>query len=189
METVYRQGAGGYTSHKREFMPSNSLESKAAVQKDTTSIPILESVSLNTSPEKDTKSEVPHTSSVQEKKETVQNPNELPHRQHQPQYRPPPEIQATKVGSVIWLCLIVAQEQEASNEPPSSSTDDVLKRLLGLIETQSHTIEMQAQKIQWLEEQHSEVLKSLRSVEGKLENLEGSKGTQGVDDDGAYIEI
>lgn len=187
METVYRQGAAGYTSHKREFMPSNSSKPKAAVQKDTTSIPISESVSLNTSSEKDTKTEVPQTSLVLERKETLQNPTELPQPQHQPQSQSPPEIEAVKVESVMWLND--AQEPETSKKPPSSSTDDVLKRLLSLIETQSHTIEMQAQKIQWLEEQHSEVLRSLRSVEGKLEDLAGSKMTQGVDDDGAYIEI
>jgi hypothetical protein len=68
-------------------------------------------------------------------------------------------------------------------------TDDVLQRLLSLIEAQSQTLEAQARKIIWLEEQHSEMLKSLKSMEGKLEDLAVSKLAQGVDDDGAFIEI
>ena len=154
------------------------------MQKDTASISTPESTNANPSSENITKIDVAQISSALERTETVPKPTELPEPHHQPQSQPPREVQAVKVESVMYLTD--AQETETTS---SSSSDDVLKRLLSLIETQSHTIEMQAQKIQWLEEQHSQVLRSLRSMEGKLEDLAGSKMTHGVDDDGAYIEI
>jgi hypothetical protein len=58
-----------------------------------------------------------------------------------------------------------------------------------LIETQSHTLESQAQKILWLEEQHSEIRKALNRIEGKLADFADSKVIKGIDDDGAYIEV
>ena len=61
------------------------------------------------------------------------------------------------------------------------------------METQSETIERQAKRIQWLEDQHAQYLKAFSVLETKLDNLSLSKPTEGKeeleDDDGQYLEV
>ena len=74
-----------------------------------------------------------------------------------------------------------------------SSTDTALQRLLDVVEKQSETIEKQAKRIQWLEDQHSHYLKTFSVLETKLEALSLSKLSQAneelEDDDGKYVEV
>jgi len=61
------------------------------------------------------------------------------------------------------------------------------------VERQSETIENQAKKIKWLEEQHVQYVKALAVLETKLNNLSFSNAFEGKeeleDDDGRYVEV
>ena len=78
-----------------------------------------------------------------------------------------------------------------STVPPS--TDTALQHLLNVVEKQSETIEKQAKRIQWLEEQHSQYLKAFSVLETKLETLSLSKPSRAKeeleDDDGKCVEV
>ena len=105
METVYRQGTSGYTSRKREFLPSDLSKPKAAVQKEAPSNQFPES-GRNSFPEPETKGEVRPALSAMENKQTFQKVDlSLPQLQPQPQPQPITEMQPAKVGSVT--CKIV----------------------------------------------------------------------------------
>ena len=71
--------------------------------------------------------------------------------------------------------------------------DEVLQRLLAVVERQSETIENQAKKIQWLEEQHAQYVKALAVLETKFNNLSFSQALEGKqeleDEDGQYVEV
>ena len=71
--------------------------------------------------------------------------------------------------------------------------DKVLQRLLAVVEGQSETIENQAKKIQWLEEQHAQYVKALAVLETKLNNLSFSQALERKreleDEDGQYVEV
>jgi hypothetical protein len=71
--------------------------------------------------------------------------------------------------------------------------DKVLQRLLAVVERQSETIENQAKKIQWLEEQHAQYVKALAVLETKLNNFSFSQALERKreleDEDGQYVEV
>ena len=83
--------------------------------------------------------------------------------------------------------------QASDHSLAPSSADKVLQRVLAVVERQSETIENQAKKIQWLEEQHAQYVKALGVLETKLNNLYFSKAFEGKeelkDDDGQYVEV
>jgi len=60
------------------------------------------------------------------------------------------------------------------------------------VERQSETIENQAKRIQWLEDQHAQYLKAFSVLETKLEILAVSKPNEGKgleNDDGQYVDV
>ena len=61
------------------------------------------------------------------------------------------------------------------------------------MERQSETIDNQAKKIQWLEEQHALYVKALGVLETKLNSLSFSRASERKeeleDDDGQYVEV
>jgi hypothetical protein len=75
----------------------------------------------------------------------------------------------------------------------ASSTDIALQRILNVVEKHSETIENQAKRIQWLEDQHSHYLKTISDLETKLNALSLSKPFQAheelEDDEGKYVEV
>lgn len=72
-------------------------------------------------------------------------------------------------------------------------TDEVLQRLLSVVESQSQTIDAQAERIQWLEDQHKQYLTAFSALESKLEDLSTANRGKGhgdfEDDEGAFIEV
>jgi hypothetical protein len=85
--------------------------------------------------------------------------------------------------------------KEVSSDQPatSSPTDQVLQRLLTIVESQSQTIDAQAERILWLEEQHKQSVIIFESLEKKLESLSTASTAKSQkefeDDEGAFIEI
>ena len=75
----------------------------------------------------------------------------------------------------------------------ASSTDIALQRILNVVEKQSETIDNQAKRIQWLEDQHSHFLKTFNVLETKLDALSLSKPSEAhdelEDDEGKYVEV
>jgi len=68
----------------------------------------------------------------------------------------------------------------------------VLQRLLTIVETQTQTLELQARKIQALEEQHLQYAQALSQLESKLDgtHLSAYKGEPVLEDDeGHYVEV
>lgn len=81
-----------------------------------------------------------------------------------------------------------------SPQPASRfADDDIVQRLVSVVERQSEVIEGQAKRIEWLENQHTEYLKALSRLEMKLDGLAVStysKGKEALEDqDGTYVEV
>jgi hypothetical protein len=89
MESVYRKGAGGYTSRKRDFEPSDLSQPKVAAPEKVFSNQPSESEKRG-STELTTKGEASQSSSASEKKEELHNPIDSPRPQREPQSQPGP---------------------------------------------------------------------------------------------------